>query len=152
VVWKELADVSLPKRSQQGVADGVHERVGVGVSLETEAMGNLHAAEDQLASRRQRMDVITDSNMNHWRTIGAGGLATKPICKAAINLYWPRWPTGDSENQRRRGGRMAPHEKEQRLSPCSLSHVIWDLQAIFPHTAGQRQGCRRRKPDLILAF
>ncbi len=56
------------------------------MAIEAESMRDVHAAQDQLSSLRQRMHIITDSNMNHCRTIGASGLATKQFVTRTNHL------------------------------------------------------------------
>ena len=46
-------------RPQQRVGDRMEQRVGVGVSEESGLVGNLDAAQNQLAARDQLMDVIS---------------------------------------------------------------------------------------------
>jgi hypothetical protein len=52
----------------------MHQHIGVGMAVETFGVQNLNAAEDELASRDQRVDVVTDANMNHGETISASGI------------------------------------------------------------------------------
>jgi hypothetical protein len=69
-----MADVPLADRAKDRVAHGVHQHIGVGMAFETFAVRNLDAAEDELASRDERVDVVTDANMNHGETISASGI------------------------------------------------------------------------------
>ena len=77
VIGKKLPNVALTQRPQHRIANGMHQHIGIGMPVQAHAMRNIHAAKDQFASRRQRMHIITDSNMNHCRTIGTSPLATK---------------------------------------------------------------------------
>jgi hypothetical protein len=68
-IGEKVPDVAFPQRAQDGVADGVHERVGIGMPVQALAVGDFHPAQDQLASLRQRMHIVTNSSMNHKRRI-----------------------------------------------------------------------------------
>ena len=48
-VREKVADVLLAERAEDGVANRVHERVGVRMAVEAFRVRNLHAAEDELA-------------------------------------------------------------------------------------------------------
>ena len=69
-VRKEMADVGLSQRPQDGVANRVHQHVGIGVAFQTLAVRDFHAAKDELAPLDQGVNVVTNSNMNHPATIG----------------------------------------------------------------------------------
>jgi len=43
----------------------VHERVRVRMAVQALGVWNLNAAQDELASRDQLMNVVTDANVNH---------------------------------------------------------------------------------------
>jgi hypothetical protein len=47
------------------------------MAVESFGVRNLDAAEDELASRDQRVDVVTDANVNHGETISAKKNPTK---------------------------------------------------------------------------
>src|SRR5271163_498101 len=64
-VREKMADVRFAKRAEERVADGVHERVGVRMAVETPRVRDLDAAEDEFASRDQRVNVVADANVNH---------------------------------------------------------------------------------------
>ena len=60
-----MADVRFAQRAEERVANRVHQRVGVRMAVEALGVRNLNAAENELASRDQRMNVIANANMNH---------------------------------------------------------------------------------------
>jgi hypothetical protein len=64
-----MADVRLAQRAEQGVANGVHQGIRIRMAVEALGMRNLHATQDQLAPGHKLMDVVTNANMNHGRTI-----------------------------------------------------------------------------------
>ena len=64
-VREKVADVRFAKRAEKRVANCVHERIRVRMAVETFGMGNLNAAEDEFASRDQRVNVIANANVNH---------------------------------------------------------------------------------------
>ena len=59
------------------VANRVHERVCVRMAVQTLRMRDLDAAEDEFASRDQRVDVIANAYMNHNGTIKPASFPTK---------------------------------------------------------------------------
>ncbi len=64
-----MTDVLLAQRAEHRVADRVHQRIGVRMAVQTFRMWNLHAAKDELTSRDQLMNVVTDAYMNHADTV-----------------------------------------------------------------------------------
>ena len=50
-------DVTQSRRAEQRVTDRVKQHVGIGVSGQTQVIGNVHAADDQFAVRRKAVDV-----------------------------------------------------------------------------------------------
>ena len=60
-----MADVLLADRPEHGIADGVHERVGIRMAVQTLRMRNLDSAQDELAPGNQLMNVIANANMYH---------------------------------------------------------------------------------------
>ena len=68
-VREKVADVFLANRAQHRVADGVHQRIGVRMAIETFRVRNLHAAENELAPGDQLMNVITNAYVNHASTV-----------------------------------------------------------------------------------
>ena len=65
VLGEKVADVRLAERAEERVANGMHERIGVRMSVEALRVRNLDAAEDELAPRDQRVNVVADANVNH---------------------------------------------------------------------------------------
>src|ERR1022692_1388616 len=78
-VWKKVANVRFAQRAEERVANGVHQRVGIRMAVETFGVWNLDAAEDEFASRDQRVNVVADANVNHGQTIKAPCPPTKII-------------------------------------------------------------------------
>jgi len=64
VFGKKVADVRLAERAEERVANRVHERVPRPNGRPGLCVRNLDAAEDELASRDQLMNVITNANVN----------------------------------------------------------------------------------------
>ena len=56
---------SSPSAPSTRVANRVHERIGVRMAVEAFRVRDLDAAEDEFASRDQRVNVIADANVNH---------------------------------------------------------------------------------------
>ena len=78
-VGKEVADVRFAERAKERVANGVHERVGVRMAVETLRVRNLHAAEDEPAPGDQLMNIVADANVNHGRMISSSRAVTKQL-------------------------------------------------------------------------
>ena len=57
--------ISGGQGAHDGVADGVQQDVGVGVAEQAEAIGDLHAAENQLPFLHQAVDVIPVTDADH---------------------------------------------------------------------------------------
>ena len=70
-VGKEMADVRLAQGAENGVADRVHQYVGIRMSFQTFRVRNLHPAQEEFASLDQGVHVVTDANMNHARNYRA---------------------------------------------------------------------------------
>ena len=66
-VRKKVPDVRLAQRAQQRVADGVHQNVGVRVTVESLGVRDFDAAENELPPRDQLMNIVTDADMIHAR-------------------------------------------------------------------------------------
>src|SRR5208282_1588746 len=64
-VREKMADVRLAERAEKRVANRVHERVRVRMAVQAFGVRNLDAAEDEFASRDQRMNVVANANVNH---------------------------------------------------------------------------------------
>src|SRR5260221_6342210 len=64
-VRKKMADVCFAQRAKEGVADGVHERIGVGVAVEAFGVRDFDAAQNEFAAFNQRVNVVTNANVNH---------------------------------------------------------------------------------------
>jgi hypothetical protein len=52
-----LADVAQPRGTQQRIADGVQQHVGIAVAEQALLVGNLHPADDELAACNELVDV-----------------------------------------------------------------------------------------------
>ena len=78
-VREKMADVLLADRPEHGIADGVHERVGIRMAVQALRVRNLDAAQDELAPGDQLMNVIANANMNHALMLERPPPATKII-------------------------------------------------------------------------
>ena len=61
------AQISFTHRSEQRIAEGMDQGIGIGMSLQTLAVGHFNPAENQLSSGSQRMDVIAAAD-SHLRS------------------------------------------------------------------------------------
>ena len=68
-----MADVRLAQCAEECVANGVHQRVGIRMAVQALGVGDLDAAEDEFASRDQRVNVVADANVNHDRMVKIPG-------------------------------------------------------------------------------
>jgi hypothetical protein len=66
-VGKKVADVRLANRAEDGVADGVHQRVRVRMAVEAFRVWNLHAAEDELCARRPIDERHSQCQREPWK-------------------------------------------------------------------------------------
>ncbi len=62
-----MADIRLPQRAEHGIANRVHQGIGIGMALQTLGMGDFHPAQYEFPSLDQGMHIIADANMNHAR-------------------------------------------------------------------------------------
>ena len=61
-VGKELSNIAKRRRTKQGIRDGVKQNVCIGVTEQSQRVGNIHAAKDQLASLHQTVYVVSVSD------------------------------------------------------------------------------------------
>ena len=59
---EELSDISQSRSSEEGITDRMQKHVRIGMAKKAKLMGNLHAADDQLAAFYQPMYIISTSN------------------------------------------------------------------------------------------
>ncbi len=64
-----MSDVRLAQRAQDGIADGVHEGIRIRMAVQALAVRDFHAAQDELASGDQLMNIVANANVNHGGTI-----------------------------------------------------------------------------------
>src|SRR6266849_9960264 len=64
-VGKEMTDVLFTQRAKEGITDGVHQHIGVGMAVQPLGVRDFHPAQNEFAVFDQWMDVITNPNMNH---------------------------------------------------------------------------------------
>src|SRR6202034_4441610 len=86
-VGKMLADISEAGGAEQCVDHCVGEHVGVGVAVEAQLTGDLHATEDQRPTRDQPMGVVANAAERSHRT--PAPLACPPLwgaCSPASEL------------------------------------------------------------------
>jgi hypothetical protein len=68
-IGEKMANVRLAQRSQHRVANGVQHDVCVRMSVQPARVRNLHAAQEKFAAFREAMDVVSDANVVHERSI-----------------------------------------------------------------------------------
>ena len=86
-----------PSRRPYGVGDGVRDRVGVGMADEPFTVGNLYAAEDQLAARGEGVGVVADADAHLGEqdhdvskiTLKSGSFATRAWHQKRVLLRAP---------------------------------------------------------------
>src|SRR5262249_17850110 len=66
-IWKMPADVARADRAPQRIRDRMRQNIRVRVSFQPVRVWNLNAAQNQLSSLRETMDVVTDAGSNHGR-------------------------------------------------------------------------------------
>ena len=66
-------DIALAVRPEQGVDDGVDERVAVGVAQEAGPEGDVDAPEDEPAAGLEAVDVIAQADLMHRGAPPRGG-------------------------------------------------------------------------------
>jgi hypothetical protein len=77
-VGEEMADVDLTDGPQDGVRDGVEERIGIRVPVESVCVWNLDAAEHEAPPLNQSMDIVTDADVYHGTKVAVVGRGGKP--------------------------------------------------------------------------
>ena len=94
-----MADVSLAQRAEYRVTNRVHQHVSVRVAVQTFAVRNFYAAQDELPPFDQLMDIVTYTNMIHGTEYRARSPATKDFCavraRTRAKMLWrpPAWPS-----------------------------------------------------------
>ena len=68
-VWKKLANIAFSNCTQNRVANGMHQHIRIGMSVQTFAVRNFHAAQNKASSFDERVNIITDSNVSHCAKI-----------------------------------------------------------------------------------
>ncbi|MOA19102.1 hypothetical protein D3C78_1394590 [compost metagenome] len=65
-VGKVPADVPQRRAAQQRIGDGMQQHVGIRMPEQAHAVGNFHAADDELAAGHQGVDIptFTDPKLN----------------------------------------------------------------------------------------
>jgi len=74
-----MPDVLFTQRAEDGVADGMHQRVCVRVAVEAFGMWNLNAAKNEFSSRDQLMNIVADADVNHAGRLEGKRDVTKSI-------------------------------------------------------------------------
>ena len=145
-----MADVLLAQRAENGVADRVHQRIRVRMAVQPFRVWNLHAAQDELASRDQLMNVVTDAHVNHEPKL-EGLRPTSPRFflsragrsdgeKAQPNLQFPELVRSQLQAADRLesvrispvGSRLSlcPRQREKKLCPVTRFAFHPDLAAV----------------------
>lgn len=83
-VRKKMSDVFLPERTEDGIANRVHERVRIGMAIETFRVRNFNAAENEFSPGDQLVNIVTDSNMNHAAEGSVGGEGDQVIYRPCL--------------------------------------------------------------------
>ena len=66
-IGKEVTDVGFAGGAEEGIGDRVAEDIGVGVAVETERVGDHHAAEDEGAVHDEAVDIVAYAGGDHSR-------------------------------------------------------------------------------------
>ena len=64
-IREKRADIAQPHRSQDRIADSVHQHIGVRVSVQPLFERDFHAAQDELSSQHKLVHIISDPNVRH---------------------------------------------------------------------------------------
>ena len=64
-VGKEVADVHLSDGSEDGVANGVHQDVRVGVSQQTRGVRDFDASQNEFSAGSEGVNIVANSNVKH---------------------------------------------------------------------------------------
>ena len=64
-VGKKVADIAFAQSAQDGIANGVHQHIGVGMPFQSLWMRDFDATEDEFMIFDQCMYVVANANMNH---------------------------------------------------------------------------------------
>ena len=70
-IRKKMSDVPLAQRTEHGIGNRVQERIGVRMAVETFAVRNFNAAQNEFSALDKPMDVVADADAVH----GRGGYA-----------------------------------------------------------------------------
>src|SRR6476660_4171250 len=78
-------EVPLAHGSQERIARGMHQRIGIRMADETLSVRDLHASQNELASFSQRMDIVTDADFHavlirESSSLGMTRQILKPVC------------------------------------------------------------------------
>ncbi len=84
-----MADVRLAQRAQHRVANRVHQHVRVRVPVQTFAVRDFDAPENELPALDQLVDVVTYADMIHGREYRARSPATKIFCESTRKVMRP---------------------------------------------------------------
>ena len=71
-----MPDVGFAERTKDGIADGVHQDVRVGMTGQTPRMMDFDATENQLPSFCEGMNIVPNSHVDHGRRL-SGAAAWK---------------------------------------------------------------------------
>src|SRR5258706_14015179 len=66
-IRKKMANIRFAHRSQNCIADGVHEKIGIGMAIQTFVMGYVPSPKNQLSPFHEGVNVVTNANANHGR-------------------------------------------------------------------------------------
>src|SRR5207245_11235871 len=127
---KVRAEVVFPYCAQKRVAHRVCEDIGIRVAVQPLGVGNLDAAEDQLAPGRQRVDVIAEADL-HALPIRASRMASAMTrSSGAVILMFSQVPGTIST--------LCPNRSTRAASSVACRHSI----AAFS-SASRSRACRK---------
>ena len=79
VIGKQVADVDLADRTEDGIGDGMEEGIGIGMAIEPMGMGDGDTTEYEGTTGDQSMDIITDADVNHALERGLVGVGMEGL-------------------------------------------------------------------------
>jgi len=71
-IWEKMADICFPQSTQDGIANGVHQDIGIRMPLQSLSVWNFYPSQNEFTAFRKRMNVVANPYVNHWQTIKGG--------------------------------------------------------------------------------
>jgi len=72
-----MTNINLAQRTENRVANGMHQRVSVRMPIQSARVRDLHATENQLSTLSKRVDIVSRANVNHGRSLSSSAILTK---------------------------------------------------------------------------